>query len=59
MATSRETEDKLYTDFQSVLEGANELTEPNAEYVFNNPLIPDAQSIAIILSAQTPSILVP
>lgn len=57
----RETEDKLYTDFQTVLEGRKELTlnRERAEYVFNNLYIPMRKSIAIILSAQTPSILVP
>ena len=45
MATLRETEDKLYTDFQTVLEGRKELTlnRERAEYVFNNLYIPDAQ----------------
>lgn len=44
MATLRETEDKLYTDFQTVLEGRKELTlnRERAEYVFNNLYIPDA-----------------
>ncbi len=62
MATLRETEDKLYTDFQTVLEGRKELTlnRERAEYVFNNCYIPDAQRVfALILFAQTPSILAP
>ncbi len=45
MATLRETEDKLYTDFQTVLKERKELTlnRERAEYVFNNLYIPDAQ----------------
>ncbi len=50
MATLRETEDKLYTDFQTVLEGRKELTlnRERAEYVFNNLYIPDAQLLSAV-----------
>lgn len=61
MATLRETEDKLYTDFQTVLEGRKELTRtgnaPSMCLTTSTFLM--RKSIAIILSAQTPSILVP
>ncbi|HHS9474083.1 TPA: multidrug ABC transporter permease/ATP-binding protein [Raoultella ornithinolytica] len=44
MATLRETEDKLYHDYQTVLEGRKELTlnRERAEYVFNQLYLPDA-----------------
>ncbi len=42
MASLRETEDKLYHDYQTVLEGRKELTlnRERAEYVFNQLLPP-------------------
>ncbi len=45
MATLRETEDKLYTDFaQPYSKGERaDLNRERAEYVFNNLYIPDAQ----------------
>jgi putative ATP-binding cassette transporter len=45
MATLRETEDKLYNDFQTVLEGRKELTlnRERAGHVFNNLYLPDAR----------------
>ncbi|MHB9347293.1 multidrug ABC transporter permease/ATP-binding protein [Enterobacter vonholyi] len=45
MAVLRETEDKLYNDYQTVLEGRKELTlnRERAEYIFNNLYIPDAR----------------
>ena len=45
MATLRETEDKLYNDYQTVLEGRKELTlnRERAEYIFNHLYIPDAR----------------
>ncbi|WP_330982513.1 MULTISPECIES: multidrug ABC transporter permease/ATP-binding protein [Enterobacterales] len=45
MATLRETEDKLYNDYQTVLEGRKELTlnRERAEHIFNNLYIPDAK----------------
>lgn len=45
MATLRETEDKLYHDYQTVLEGRKELTlnRERAEYVFNHLYLPDAR----------------
>ncbi|MGJ7469280.1 multidrug ABC transporter permease/ATP-binding protein [Kosakonia cowanii] len=45
MATLRETEDKLYTDFQTVLEGRKELTlnRERAEHVFEKMYLPDAR----------------
>ena len=45
MATLRETEDKLYTDFQTVLEGRKELTlnRERAEHVFETLYLPDAR----------------
>ncbi|WLI77807.1 multidrug ABC transporter permease/ATP-binding protein [Kosakonia sp. H02] len=45
MATLRETEDKLYNDFQTVLEGRKELNlnRERAEYVFDNMYLPDAR----------------
>ncbi|MFG6653987.1 multidrug ABC transporter permease/ATP-binding protein [Scandinavium sp. M-37] len=45
MATLRETEDKLYHDYQTVLEGRKELTlnRERAEHIFNNLYIPDAK----------------
>lgn len=43
MASLRETEDKLYHDYQTVLEGRKELTNrERAEYVFNQLYLPDA-----------------
>lgn len=44
MASLRETEDKLYHDYQTVLEGRKELTlnRERAEYVFNQLYLPDA-----------------
>ena len=45
MATLRETEDKLYHDYQMVLEGRKELTlnRERAEHIFNNVYLPDAK----------------
>ncbi|KLF14249.1 multidrug transporter membrane component/ATP-binding component [Klebsiella aerogenes] len=45
MATLRETEDKLYHDYQTVLEGRKELTlnRERAEYVFHQLYLPDAR----------------
>lgn len=45
MATLRETEDKLYHNYQTVLEGRKELTlnRERAEYVFNQLYLPDAR----------------
>jgi putative ATP-binding cassette transporter len=45
IATLRETEDKLYNDFQTVLEGRKELTlnRERAEHIFKNQYLPDAQ----------------
>lgn len=45
MAVLRETEDKLYNDYQTVLEGRKELTlnRERAEHIFNNLYIPDAR----------------
>ncbi|ASI59823.1 multidrug ABC transporter permease/ATP-binding protein [Raoultella ornithinolytica] len=45
MATLRETEDKLYHDYQTVLEGRKELTlnRERAEYVFNQLYLSDAR----------------
>ncbi|WHP32798.1 multidrug ABC transporter permease/ATP-binding protein [Trabulsiella odontotermitis] len=45
MATLRETEDKLYHDYQTVLEGRKELTlnRERAEYIYQNLYIPDAR----------------
>lgn len=45
MATLRETEDKLYHDYQTVLEGRKELTlnRERAESVFNQLYLPDAR----------------
>ncbi|HFD8265258.1 TPA: multidrug ABC transporter permease/ATP-binding protein [Raoultella planticola] len=45
MATLRETEDKLYHDYQTVLEGRKELTlnRERAGYVFNQLYLPDAR----------------
>ena len=45
MATLRETEDKLYNDFQTVLEGRKELTlnRERAGHVYNNLYLPDAR----------------
>ncbi|MFK3707166.1 putative ATP-binding cassette transporter [Raoultella sp. BIGb0138] len=45
MATLRETEDRLYQDYQTVLEGRKELTlnRERAEYVFNQLYLPDAR----------------
>lgn len=44
MAVLRETEDKLYNDYQTVLEGRKELTlnRERAEHIFNHLYIPDA-----------------
>ena len=45
MAVLRETEDKLYNDYQTVLEGRKELTlnRERAEHIFHNLYIPDAR----------------
>ncbi|HIB3282806.1 TPA: multidrug ABC transporter permease/ATP-binding protein [Klebsiella oxytoca] len=45
MSSLRETEDKLYHDYQTVLEGRKELTlnRERAEYVFNQLYLPDAR----------------
>ncbi|KNC93850.1 multidrug ABC transporter permease/ATP-binding protein [Trabulsiella odontotermitis] len=45
MATLRETEDKLYNDYQTVLEGRKELmlNRERAEYIYQNLYIPDAR----------------
>ncbi|KLG10462.1 multidrug transporter membrane component/ATP-binding component [Enterobacter cloacae subsp. cloacae] len=45
MAVLRETEDKLYNDYQTVLEGRKELTlnRERAEHIFNNLYILDAR----------------
>jgi len=45
MATLRETEDKLYNDFQTVLEGRKELTlnRERAEHIFEKTYLPDAR----------------
>ncbi len=45
MATLRETEDRLYNDYQTVLEGRKELTlnRERAEYVFEKKFTPNAQ----------------
>ena len=45
MATLRETEDKLYNDYQTVLEGRKELTlnRERAEHIFNQMYVPDAK----------------
>ncbi|POP48012.1 multidrug ABC transporter permease/ATP-binding protein [Superficieibacter electus] len=45
IATLRETEDKLYHDYQTVLEGRKELTlnRERAEHIFNNIYVPDAK----------------
>ncbi|MFW0765125.1 multidrug ABC transporter permease/ATP-binding protein [Trabulsiella odontotermitis] len=45
MAMLRETEDKLYHDYQTVLEGRKELTlnRERAEYIYQNLYIPDAR----------------
>ena len=45
MAVLRETEDKLYNDYQTVLEGRKELTlnRERAEHIFNHLYIPDAR----------------
>lgn len=45
MATLRETEDKLYNDYQTILEGRKELTlnRERAEYVFKQLYLPDAR----------------
>ncbi|XTZ39683.1 multidrug ABC transporter permease/ATP-binding protein [Salmonella enterica] len=45
MATLRETEDKLYNDFQTVLEGRKELTlnRERAEHIFEQMYLPDAR----------------
>ena len=45
MATLRETEDKLYNDYQTVLEGRKELTlnRERAEYIYQKLYIPDAR----------------
>jgi ABC-type siderophore export system fused ATPase/permease subunit len=45
MATLRETEDKLYNDFQTVLEGRKELTlnRERAGHIYNNLYLPDAR----------------
>ena len=45
MAVLRETEDKLYNDYQTVLEGRKELTlnRERAEHIFNQMYVPDAK----------------
>ncbi|WBU50812.1 multidrug ABC transporter permease/ATP-binding protein [Kosakonia pseudosacchari] len=45
MARLRETEDKLYNDFQTVLEGRKELNlnRERAEHIFNQMYLPDAR----------------
>lgn len=45
MAVLRETEDKLYNDYQTVLAGRKELTlnRERAEHIFNHLYIPDAR----------------
>lgn len=45
MAVLRETEDKLYNDYQTVLEGRKELTlnRERAEHIFNHLYTPDAR----------------
>lgn len=45
MATLRETEDRLYDDYQTVLEGRKELTlnRERAEYVFEQQFTPNAK----------------
>lgn len=45
MAVLRETEDKLYNDYQTVLEGRKELilNRERAEHIFNHLYIPDAR----------------
>ncbi|HGH5979925.1 TPA: multidrug ABC transporter permease/ATP-binding protein [Kluyvera georgiana] len=45
MATLRETEDRLYDDYQTVLEGRKELTlnRERAEYVFEQKFTPNAK----------------
>lgn len=45
MATLRETEDKLYNDFQTVLEGRKELNlnRERAEHIFEQMYLPDAR----------------
>ncbi|MCK6786616.1 multidrug ABC transporter permease/ATP-binding protein [Enterobacter roggenkampii] len=45
MAVLRETEDNLYNDYQTVLEGRKELTlnRERAEHIFNHLYIPDAR----------------
>ncbi|ENL6904276.1 multidrug ABC transporter permease/ATP-binding protein [Enterobacter ludwigii] len=45
MAVLREIEDKLYNDYQTVLEGRKELTlnRERAEHIFNHLYIPDAR----------------
>lgn len=57
MASLRETEDKLYHDYQTVLEGRKELTlnRERAEYVFNQLYLPDARSTGTISFAPIPS----
>ncbi len=46
MATLRETEDKLYNDYQTVLEGRRELSlnRERAQDIFQNIYIPDAKA---------------
>ncbi|VTM50976.1 ABC transporter ATP-binding protein [Klebsiella quasipneumoniae] len=58
MASLRETEDKLYHDYQTVLEGRKELTlnRERAEYVFNQLYLPDAATTGITSFAPIPSI---
>ncbi len=57
MASLRETEDKLYHDYQTVLEGRKELTlnRERAEYVFNQLYLPDARGTGTISFAPIPS----
>lgn len=53
MATLRETEDKLYNDYQTVLEGRKELTlnRERAEHIFNQMYVPMPKSTVTILFA--------
>ena len=57
MAVLRETEDKLYNDYQTVLEGRKELTlnRERAEHIFNNPTSRTRVNTGTILSVPIPS----
>lgn len=52
MTTLRETEDKLYNDYQTVLEGRKELTlnRERAEQIFSNAIPRMPKSTVITLS---------